>query len=175
MQFNINNTIELLERTPVSIYSLLNGISNNWSSINEGGETWTPFDVVGHLVHCEKTSWINRVQIILSEDENKSFPPVDRFAQFNTSKGKNLDQLLEEFIALRKINIQKLKQLNLNETHFNQTGIHPAFGSVTLSQLLSTWLVHDLDHLAQISRVMAKQYKTEVGPWVGNLKLLRQQ
>jgi uncharacterized damage-inducible protein DinB len=175
MTFELDKTIEILQRTPLAISALLNGTSQEWTSKNEGAETWSPFDVIGHLVHCEKTSWINRIEIILSENEDKSFPPVDRFAQFNTSKGKSLDQLLEEFIALRKINIQKLKELNLNETHFSQTGTHPSFGSVTLSQLLSTWMVHDLDHLAQISRVMAKQYLTEVGPWIGNLKLLRQQ
>lgn len=172
--FDLNSTIELLERTPLTLFHLLNGVSEKWISKNEGEGTWTAFDVVGHLIHCEQTNWIPRMEIILSGNENRSFEPIDMSAQFTNSKGKTIDQLLNEFHSLRKSNIKKLNYLNLSDADFNKTAIHPNLGTVTLQQLISTWLVHDLDHLTQISRVMAKQYKAEVGPWVEYLKILKQ-
>ena len=130
--------------------------------------------MVGHLIHGEKADWVPRAEIILSENSEKKFEPFDRLAQFEESKGKTLIQLLEEFKLLRKKNIERLLSKNLSEEDLERKGIHPAFGEVKLSQLLSTWVAHDLDHISQISRVMAKQYKDDVGPWIEYLKILRQ-
>jgi uncharacterized damage-inducible protein DinB len=173
MNFDLDQSIEILERTPFVIESLLNGLSDDWTNGNEGPDTWSPYDVVGHLIHGEKTDWISRLEIILSNGPNKTFEKFDRFAQFNESKGKSLDDLLQEFKALRNRNIALLKSKRIAASDFVRTGIHPKFGEVTLAQLLSTWVAHDLDHISQIARVMAKQYKTEVGPWVEYLKILR--
>ncbi len=172
MQFNINKSLEILERTPLVLETMLNGLSDEWIKNNEGPETWSPFDILGHLVHGEKTDWIPRMEIILADITDKSFVPFDRFAQFNESKGKTMKQLLDEFRALRKQNVERLRSKNLRQDDFARGGIHPAFGPVTLLQLLSTWVVHDLNHISQISRVMAKQYKGEVGPWVEYLGIL---
>lgn len=174
MEFSIIKSIEILERTPDVLIQLTNHLSGDWTMHNEGGETWSVFDVVGHLIHGEKTDWITRMEIILSEGVNKEFKTFDRFAQFEESKGKSLEQLLNEFIAVRKGSLQKLEGFHLTESDFNKTGIHPKFGAVTLSQLIAAWTVHDLDHISQIARVMAKQYKEQTGPWVEYLKILRQ-
>ncbi|MCG2612322.1 DinB family protein [Flavobacterium sp. SM15] len=173
MTFNLENSIELLERTPLILETQLRGISDVWIHCNEGEETWSVFDVVGHLIHGEQTDWIARLKIILSEGADKNFKPFDRFAMFEESKGKSLNQLLEEFKVLREKNTSILKSKNITEKDFNRKGIHPVFGAVTLSQLLSCWMVHDLDHLAQINRIIAKQYKQEVGPWIEFLKILK--
>jgi hypothetical protein len=172
MTFNINSAIEILERTPRVLTSMLDGLSHEWINNNEGEQTWSPFDVVGHLIHGEKTDWMVRAEIILSGREPKTFKPFDRFAQFEQSKGKTLTQLLEEFQYLRMKNLTVLKSKSLSPHDFKKTGIHPTFGEVTLEQLLSTWVAHDLGHIAQISRVMAKQYKNEVGPWNAYLPVL---
>ncbi len=174
MDFNLEKTIEILQNTPNTLASMLENLSPEWTSNNEGGETWNVFDVVGHLVYLEKTDWMSRIEIILSDNSDKTFKPVDRFAQFEESKGKSLTQLLDEFKVLRQKNIEKLISFNLNEEDLNKTGIHPAFGEVKLEQLISTWTVHDLDHISQISRVMAKQYKDAVGSWFEYLKILKQ-
>jgi hypothetical protein len=171
MKFDINKSIEVLERTPLVIEQMLKGISEEWIMNNEGGKTWSPYDVVGHLVHGEKTDWLVRTEVILL-DGDKKFSPFDRFAQFNESKGKSLQMLLDEFKVLRKKNIVKLRLKKIDSFDLLKKGIHPAFGNVTLKQLLATWAVHDLNHIAQIARVMAKQYKTEVGPWVEYLPVL---
>lgn len=171
--FSLVKSIEILERTPNVLSQLLNGLSSDWTSVNEGGETWSAYDVVGHLIHGDQTDWMVRIELILSEKEDKRFVPFDRFAQFENSKGKSLNQLLDEFKLIRNSNLEKLKGLNITEIDLTKKGIHPTFGEVTLSQLISTWVVHDLDHLSQISRVMAKQYKAEVGPWIEFLKILR--
>jgi uncharacterized damage-inducible protein DinB len=173
MKFEFDKLVEILERTPDTLISLLNNLSEEWTSNNEGVDTWSVFDVVGHLIHCEKTDWIVRFQIILSDTGNKNFKPVNRFAQFQESSGKSLDQLLKEFKLLREQNLQTLKSKKLLNNDFDKTGIHPAFGNVTLAQLLSTWAVHDLNHIAQISRIMAKQYKANVGPWIEYLRILK--
>lgn len=173
MNFNLNSTIEILDRTPTVLSTLLTDISGEWTTNNEGGQSWTVTQVIAHLVHCEKTSWMNRIDVIVSDDKDKKFTPIDRLPDSAEPGVKSLSHLLFEFLMLRQSNIQKIKRLNIKETDFSKTGIHPAFGSVTLSQLLATWAVHDLDHLAQISRVMAKQYSTEVGPWVEYLKILK--
>lgn len=169
---SLGKSIEILERTPVVLSQLLNGLSPDWTSLNEGGETWSAYDVIGHLIHGDQTDWMHRIEIILSDKHDKRFVPFDRFAQFENSKGKSLNQLLEEFKIIRKSNLEKLKGLSITESDLIKKGIHPTFGEVTLSQLIATWVVHDLDHLSQISRVMAKQYKEEVGPWIEFLKIL---
>jgi uncharacterized damage-inducible protein DinB len=174
MNFTIEKSIEILERTPAVLETLLTGVSADWTENNEGGETWRVFDVLGHLVHGEKTDWIPRMEIVLADAPDKTFKPFDRFAQFEESKGKTLDELLEEFKSLRKKNVDILRSKNLTGENLSAKGIHPAFGDVTLAQLLATWTVHDLDHIAQISRVMAKQYKEAVGPWAEYLKILNQ-
>lgn len=173
MDFSLSKSIEILERTPDSLIQLLEGISQDWTSCNEGENTWSVYDVIGHLIHGDKTDWLIRAELILSEKEDKSFIPFDRFAQFDDSKGKSLMDLLLEFKEIRSYNLLKLKEFNITDIDLKKTGIHPAFGEVSLSQLLSTWVVHDLDHIAQIARVMAKQYKEEVGPWVEYLKILK--
>lgn len=173
MKFELAKSIEILERTPVVLETMLKGLSGEWIMQNEGPDTWSPFDIIGHLIHGEKTDWIPRMEIILSDKANKQFEPFDRFAQFQSSKGKSIGQLLDEFASLRSANIKKLKSKNLSESDLLKTGIHPAFGEVTLGQLLSTWVVHDLNHIAQVSRVMAKQYKDEVGPWIEYLRVLQ--
>ena len=174
MIFTLNRSIEILERTPVVVSALTEGLSSEWTNTNEGEGTWTIFDVVGHLIHADKTDWIPRAEIILSDSNDKAFPPFDRFAQIETSIGKTLLQLVEEFKTVRISNITKLKNLKITEQDFSKTGIHPTFGTVSLSQLLSTWVVHDLDHISQITRIMAKQYKEQTGPWIDFLKILRQ-
>ncbi|ELR68961.1 hypothetical protein C900_05654 [Fulvivirga imtechensis AK7] len=173
MQFNINNTIQVLERTPKVLYDMLYGLSEEWTGNNEGPDTWSPFDIVGHLIYGEKTDWITRMEIILSGRSDKIFEPFDRFAQFRESQGKNMRQLLDEFQTLREKNIQRLRTQTLTDDDLSRTGIHPTFGEVTLKQLLATWTAHDLNHIAQISRVMAKQYDVEVGPWKEFLGILK--
>ena len=173
MNFTLLKSIEILERTPGVLIAMLQNLSPEWTSTSEGGDTWSVYDIVGHLIHGEKTDWIPRMEIILSDKPDKRFEPFDRFAQFEESKGKSLTELLDEFKRLRKKNIEHLRSKKLTEKNSEERGIHPAFGEITLSQLLSTWTVHDLNHIAQISRVMAKQYKAEVGPWVEYLKILQ--
>jgi hypothetical protein len=174
MNFSLDKTIEILEKTPDTISQLTKGISTVWIKTNEGEYTWSVFDVVGHLLHGDKTDWISRIKIILFENEDKNFEPFDRFAQIETSKGKTYEQLVNDFRGIRKENIETLRSLNINEKDFMKTGIHPTFGMVTLQQLLATWLVHDLDHIAQIARIMATQYKEETGPWIAFLKIINQ-
>jgi len=173
MNFSLSKSIEILERTPDVLITMLQNISPDWTSNNEGGETWSAYDIIGHLIHGEKTDWIPRMEIILSDKQDKKFELFDRFAQFEQSKGKSLIQLLDEFKSLRQKNIELLCSKKLTDKDLAEIGIHPAFGEITLCQLLSTWTVHDLNHIAQISRVMAKQYKTDVGPWVEYLRILQ--
>lgn len=173
MNFDLEKSMQILERTPAVLHTMLQDISDDWTSPNEGGDSWSVYDIVGHLIHGEKTDWISRAEIILSENGNKEFKPFDRFAQFENSKGKSLSQLLNEFELLREFNVQHLRSKNIIPGLLESKGIHPDFGEVSLSQLLSTWVVHDLNHIAQISRVMAKQYKEAVGPWVKYLGILK--
>lgn len=173
MPFELRQALEILESTPKTLKNMLVGLDPVWTSRNEGGETWCVYDVVGHLIHGEKTDWMTRAELILSDQAEKSFAPFDRFAQFEESKGKTMLQLLDEFEALRYANLQCLQAKNLMAQDLARTGIHPAFGTVTLGQLLATWTVHDLNHLAQIARIMAHQYQAEVGPWVAYLRILQ--
>jgi hypothetical protein len=170
--FNLKEATEILERTPDVLISLLSGLSDRWIYNNEGGESWTPYDIVGHLIHGEKKDWIHRTKIILEYGEDKPFEPFDRFAQVKDSEGKTLNDLLEEFAKLRNENIEVLNNLKLDKNDFDKKGIHPEFGKVTLNQLISTWVVHDLSHIRQISRVMSKQYKNEIGPWEKYLRVI---
>ncbi len=172
MKYNINKALEILERTPKTLNTFLLNVSDEWILSNEGDNTWSVFDVVGHLIHGEKTDWMQRLEIILNDSNNKTFESFDRFAQFENSKGKTLSQLLEEFSELRTKNLNHLKALKLSETELNLKGIHPELGEVTLKQLLATWVTHDLGHIAQIARIMAKQYKDEVGPWEAYIPIL---
>lgn len=173
MNFDLNKSFEILERTAKILEVFLQDLSQEWVMNNEGGETWSAYDIVGHLLHGEKTDWLTRTNIILATKGNKTFAPFDRFAQFTESKGKDLNELLKEFKEARNENLKKLKALALSENDLDKTGIHPSFGEVTLRQLLSTWTVHDLAHIAQINRVLAKQYKENVGPWVEYLNILK--
>ena len=173
MNYTKEQAIEILERTPAVLKSLLAGISNDWVMNNEGPETFSPYDVVGHLIHGEKTDWVVRAKIILQHGVNKPFDPYDRFAQYEESKGKSLQQLLDEFDEVRKQNIEWLQSCPLTEQDLERKGMHPVLGEVTLRNLLSTWVVHDLTHVAQVTRVMAKQYKGEMGPWPEFFRILQ--
>lgn len=173
MDFSINRSVEILRNTPLTLENMLSGLNADWTTVNEGTGTWSAYDILGHLVQGEKTDWIARLEIILSENTDKNFKPFDRFAQFNESKNKTLKHLTNEFKMLRKKNLEILQSKKINEIMLAGTGIHPAFGEVTLKQLLSTWVVHDLNHIAQIARVMAKQYKTNTGPWIEYLPILQ--
>ncbi len=172
MKFEFAKSYEILERTPAVLNHLLTGLHDDWIMKNEGPETFSPYDVIGHLIHGEKTDWRDRTTRILEFGVSKSFEPFDRFAQFEASKGKPLSQLLDEFEKLRAENIQWLRSLNISEHDLDKKGLHPVLGEVTLRQLLSTWVIHDLTHIAQITRVMAKQYKEEIGPWIEFFRIM---
>ena len=171
--FDMKRGIEVLERTPVVIETLLHGLSTGWIFCNEGPDTWCPFDIVGHLLHGEKTDWIPRLNIILEQGENKTFTPFDRFAQLTENKGKDISVLLDEFKRARLENLQILRSKDIGTEELKLPGMHPALGEVTLRNLLATWVAHDLNHIAQISRVMARQYTKEVGPWRQYLGIMK--
>lgn len=172
MTYKKSEALEILERTPAVMYTLLSGLSNDWIRNNEGPETFSAYDVIGHLIHGEKTDWTVRIKRILEYGETKTFDLYDRFAQYEESKGKSLLQLLDEFKNLRNENIIWLKSLKLSQEDLEKKGMHPVLGQVTLKNLLSTWVVHDLTHIAQVTRVMAKQYKEEMGPWPKFFRIL---
>lgn len=173
MLFNLADATDILSRTPIVLKSLLSNLPAEWLSGNEGNQTWSPFDVLGHLIHGERTDWLPRVRMILQSGESEAFEPFDRFAQFEASKGKSLEELLSTFAGLRADNIKALKTLSLSADDLAKRGKHPELGSVTLEQLIATWVVHDLDHLGQITRAMAKQYRDAVGPWEAYLSVLK--
>jgi hypothetical protein len=164
MQFDLQQALPILERTPQVIETLLYGLDDEWIENNEGGDSWSPIEIVAHLIYGEKTDWIPRVQVILGEGD-KNFVPFDMEGHKKDSKGKKIDRLLDEFKALRKDNLLLLNEMNITEEMLDLTGIHPTLGVVTLRQLLASWVVHDLTHIHQLSRVMAKQYNEAVGPW----------
>ena len=172
MKYNIQQALEILERTPDVLNVLLNGLSDGWIMNNEGPETFSPYDVIGHLIYGEKTDWPLRIKRILEYGNTKPFDTFDRFAMYEESKGKTMQQLLTEFEDLRKINITWFRSLQLTETDLNRKGMHQILGEVTLGNLLATWVVHDLTHIAQITRVMAKQYKEEIGPWTEFFRII---
>jgi hypothetical protein len=173
MNVNMNEAIEVLERTPQTLECFLTGLSNGWLQCDEGEGTWNASEVIEHLIEGEKTNWIPRLEFILQEGMSKSFPPFDRFAHLNESSEKSLEQKLHEFKAIRAENITKLKDIIKPELHFELTGSHPELGVVKLRELLSTWVVHDLTHISQIVRVMAERYREDVGPWQEYLGILK--
>jgi len=172
MEQNLPHTIALLSRTPAVLNGLLRDLPESWTLRNEGENTWSAFDIVGHLIHGERTDWMPRARMILRFGETRPFEPFDRLAQVRESQGKSLAQLLDEFSRLRSENLSELRALNLQHDDLARRGLHPALGVVTLSQLLATWAVHDLTHLHQLSRVMGHQYRDAVGPWSAYLGVL---
>jgi hypothetical protein len=172
MMQDLQDTVALLARTPATLDAVLRNLPESWTSRNEGEKTWSAYDIVGHLVHGERTDWMPRARTILKLGESRAFEPFDRFAQERESQGKPLGQLLDEFAALRDENLQELRGLKLSEEDLARRGRHPSLGVVTLSELLATWAVHDLTHVHQLSRVMAEQYRAAVGPWKKYLGVL---
>jgi uncharacterized damage-inducible protein DinB len=174
MEFQLEEAIDILNRTPETLRVLLKDLPPAWATNNEGEDTWSPYDVVGHLIHGEETDWMPRARIILEHGEAQAFTPFDRFAQFEKSQGKPLNELLDEFAALRRDNLAALAELHLEPEQMSLRGVHPDanLGSVTLSELLATWVAHDLSHVAQILRVMCRQYSEAVGPWKQYLPLV---
>ncbi|TMV49678.1 DinB family protein [Paenibacillus mesophilus] len=172
MNFNLKEAIEVLERTPQSLELFASGLSDGWLQCNEGEGTWNVAEVIDHLIEGEKHNWIPRLEFLLQEGESKPFPPFDRYAHLNESSERSIEQKLLELKTIRARNIAKLKALVESEAHLELTGSHPAFGTVKARELLSTWVVHDLTHMAQIVRVMAERYRADVGPWKQYLGLL---
>ena len=172
-EYSLEKSWQVLDRTPAVLRSLLLGLDDAWTMHNEGPDTFSPFDVVGHLVHSEKTNWPDRVRMIQEHGTATTFAPFDRFAMYKDSIGKSLDQLLNEFETLRKANMQWVRSLKLSDQDLDKKGTHPQFGEVNLRQLLSAMVVHDLSHIGQVVRVMSKQYKEEVGPWAEFFRLLK--
>jgi len=172
-EFNLNDAVALLARTPATLNALLRGLPDAVVPTNEGGESWSPCDIVGHLIAGERTDWMPRARTILDFGESRPFEPFDRLAQFKESKDQSIDQRLDEFARLRELNLAALQALKLQPEDLQRRGTHPAFGAVTLSQLLATWATHDLTHLHQLSRVMAYQYRDAVGPWSAYLGVLQ--
>lgn len=173
MDFSLAKSLEILEKTPDVLALMLGELSPDWTHQDEGENTWSVFDVIGHLIYADQTDWMLRAGIILSDEADKTFPPFDRFAQFELSKGKTLEGLLQEFREVRQTYLAKLKALNLSEADLEKIGRHPVLGPISLRQLLATWTVHDLTHIVQISRIMAKQYKEAVGPFEAFLGVLK--
>lgn len=165
MEFRLHDAATILERTPRVLDALLPGVSNEWIDGNEGPDTFSPFEVLGHLIHGERTDWIPRARIILAQAPGSKFEPFDRFGHRTESEGRSLCELLDVFRALRAENLATLRSWKLDDARLALRGQHPDLGSVTLGQLIATWAVHDLTHLAQITRTMARQYRDVVGPW----------
>ena len=172
MNFDLDLSIQVLARTPGTLHALLDGLTEPWIRGVEGPDTFSAFDVVGHLIDGEETDWIPRARIILARGANPLFEPYDRFRHRARNAGRSLSSLLEEFARLRQANLDLLRSWQLTPPALELPGIHPTLGRVTLRQLLATWVAHDLGHLAQVARVMAKQYRGEVGPWEPFLPVL---
>jgi hypothetical protein len=172
-EFNLVEAVAVLTRTPATLNALLRGLPRIWVRGTEGIDTWSAFDIMGHLVYAERSDWMPRVRIVLEKGEARLFDPFDRFAQLKESQDKSLEQLLDDFAHLRRENLAALHALNLQQEDLARRGKHPALGVVTLSELLATWAVHDLTHLHQLSRVMAHQYRGVVGPWSAYLGVLQ--
>jgi len=172
MNFELSNGISVLERTPATFRALLANLPESWTMSNEGPHTFRAFDNIGHLIHGERADWIARARIILAQGTDRRFEPYDRFAQIRESEGKTLGQLLDEFAQLRAENLVTLRSWKIGDRELGLEGEHPSLGTVTLRQLLSTWVAHDLGHVAQTARVMATQYRDAVGPWRQYLPVL---
>lgn len=172
MEFNLSQAIEVLERTPAALRALLHDVSRDWERGTEGPDTFSPFDNIGHLIDGEETDWMPRARIILGQGPNRRFESYDRFRHRARNVKRTLSSLLDEFADRRAENLRVLRSWNLTDAQLNLQGEHPRLGPVTLRQLLAAWVVHDLGHIAQVARVMAKQYRAEVGPWVPFLPVL---
>ena len=173
MEQTLEQTLALLQRTPAAVDGLLRGLPEAWTSRNEGDKSWSAFEIVGHLIDTERTNWIPRAKFLLKHGESKAFEPFDRGGLVGETQGKSLGQLLDEFARLRAENIEKLQAMKLRPEDLERRGRHPSLGTVTLSQLLATWAVHDMTHLHQLSRVLAHQYREAVGPWIKFLGVLQ--
>lgn len=171
-EFSLSEVVAILSRTPATLDALLRGLPDNWVRSTEGENTWSAYDIVGHLIFADRTDWTPRARILLEHGEARPFDPFDRFAQLKEPQDRPLDRLLDDFARLRKENLVALEALNLSDGDFSRRGKHPALGSVTLSELLATWAVHDLNHLHQLARVMAHRYRDAVGPWNAYLGVL---
>lgn len=172
-EFSLSEAIAILSRTPATLDALLRGLPKLWAHSNEGDDTWNAYDIMGHLIAGERTDWMPRLQIILEHGESQAFHPFDRLAQFKEPQDYTLEQRLDEFARLRAENLAALQAHNLQPEDFTRRGTHPSLGTVTLSQLLATWAVHDLTHIHQLSRVLAIQYRETVGPWSEYLGVLK--
>ena len=172
MDFDLRTALPVLTRTPAVLNALLRDLPSDWVSRNEGPNTWSPYDVVGHLIHGERTDWIPRAEHLLRHGEAVPFPVFDRFAQLEASSGQSLPALLDTFAELRAESLRRLEELNLTAADLDRPGRHPEFGRVTLGQHLATWVAHDLDHLVQVARVMGRQYTEAVGPWRNYLRII---
>ena len=172
MNFEVAHGIAVLERTPSTLRAMLGGLAPVWTDATEGPDTWSPYIIVGHLINAERTNWISRAEVILAQGPDRRFPSFDRLAQFRESQGKSLLDLLEEFSRLRRESLATLRAWQLTDTQLALHGEHPEFGAVTLRQLLATWVAHDLGHIAQTARVMAKQYREAIGPWRAYLPIM---
>jgi hypothetical protein len=164
-QFNLDDTVALLRRTPAALDALLRGLPDTWVRHDEGEGSWSAYDIVGHLANLERTDWMTRLRHILEHGDSRPFDRVDRFAQMKEGQNQSLEQRLDEFARLRKENLAELQALKLQPDDLARRGMHPVLGPVTLSNLLATWAAHDLTHLHQLSRVMAYQHSAAVGPW----------
>jgi hypothetical protein len=173
MDFDLAAARPILARTPATLDKLLRDLPEPWVTGTEGPDTWSPFDVIGHLIHGERTDWVPRVEHLLAHGEAVPFPVFDRFAQFEASRGRTLAELLDTFGSLRAGNLRRLESFRLTPADLDRTGTHPEFGRVTLRQHLATWVVHDLDHIVQVARVMGRQYSEAVGPWQRYLRIAR--
>lgn len=169
---NLAEAVPVLERTPAILDAWLRDLPDPWIRVNEGPDTFSAFDVLGHLIHGERADWIARARIIREHGESRPFDKFDRFAMYRESEGKTLNDLLDAFAELRRANLDTLAGWRLTPQDLERRGTHPELGAVTLGQLLATWVAHDLGHLGQVARVMAKRYKTDVGPWVAYLPIL---
>jgi hypothetical protein len=172
MDFDLDRSTEILTRTPATLRALLGGLADPWVRGTEGPGTFSAFDVVGHLIDGEETDWIPRARIILAGGPDPRFEPYDRLRHRARNRGRSLPSLLEEFAALRGANVEELRSWRLTAGALDLPGTHPSFGRVRLRELLAAWVVHDLGHVAQAARVMAKQYREAAGPWVEFLPVL---
>ena len=173
MKFALEKSIEILGQTANTLASMLEGLSSDWTASTGDTSNWSPYDVVGHLIHCEEYDWIPRAEMIMVHGESRAFEPFNRLAQFEVSRQKSLSDLLSEFCKIRTVNLEKLARWRLTPTQLARTGIHPEFGKVTLAQLIATWTVHDLGHIRQVATHMARRYEEEVGPWKQYLSVLK--
>ena len=172
MPFDRTGATAVLERTPRVLTTLLAGLPDGWIRGTEGPDTWSPFDVVGHLINGEERDWMDRIRLILAQGEDRRFEPFDRFRHLEENRGRTMDELLERFAELRRKNLDELRGMEIDDGMLRLRGTHPALGEVSLEQLLATWVAHDLGHISQIARVMAKQYRDAVGPWEAYLSVL---